>query len=219
MTSYQTVSLLGATGLIGGQLFELLQSDPAFSQIRVLSRRPLDIQHPKVQVIVLDFADYPAFRSAIAGSDAVFCAVGTTSKQVKGDRAAYRKVDYDIPVNAARICAETGCPQFLLVSSIGADSRSSSFYLRQKGEVEDTLKTIPVRSVSIFQPSLLLGNRREFRIQEKIGEFIMIPLGFLLPSRLRPIAAREVAMSMIAALKRGLEGYRIIQFREMKDLI
>lgn len=102
----RTATVIGATGLIGSHLVELLQDDPYFSTIVVLSRRPVSFDHPNVQLLVIDFADTVAFKTAIAGSDAVFCAVGTTQKKVKGDKAAYRKVDYDIPVNAARFCAE-----------------------------------------------------------------------------------------------------------------
>ncbi len=97
----KTATLIGATGLIGAQILQQLLEDPYFSSINVLVRRPIDLAHPKVKVILLDFANEASYQAAIAGSDVVFCSVGTTLKQVNGDMVAYRKIDYDIPVNAA----------------------------------------------------------------------------------------------------------------------
>lgn len=154
-----TAAIIGSTGLIGSQVLELLLNDKHFSSIKIIVRRPLSIDHPKARVVVIDFADDAAFKQAVSGSGAVFCAVGTTQQKVKGNKEAYRKVDYDIPVHAARFCAEAGVGQFLLVSSVGADSNSNNFYLKLKGEVEDAVKRMNIPSVSIFRPSVLLGKR------------------------------------------------------------
>ncbi|TVR33745.1 MAG: NAD-dependent epimerase/dehydratase family protein [Balneolaceae bacterium] len=212
----KTATLIGATGLIGSRLLNLLQEDAHFPEIRVLSYRPVDFPHSGTQAHLIDFSDPDQFRSAIVGSDAVFCTVGTTQKKVGGDEQAYRKVDYDIPVNAARFCAETGCPRFLLVSSVGADSSAGSFYLKLKGEVEDAVKESGVPSISIFRPSILLGDRNESRPGETIGKVLMNAFSFLLPSRMKPIDAEDVAEAMLIAAKEGREGFHIYHYREMK---
>ncbi len=217
--SEKTAALIGATGLIGSHLLKCLQDDDDFKTIRVLVRRPVAINDPKVKVMVIDFADEAAFKAGIAGCDAVFCAVGTTNKKVKGDKAAYRKVDYDIPVNAARFCAETGCPQFLLVSSVGANSKGGNFYIKLKGEVEDKVRSISIPSVSIFRPSMLLGKRPESRPMEAIAQAISKPLSFLFPSQYKPIAAEDVAKAMVAASKQDKPGFQVYHFREMKALL
>lgn len=214
----KTAALIGATGLIGSNLLKLMQNDDHFTEIRVMARRSLEVNHPKVKVYVIDFSNQAAFKSAIAGCDTVFVAIGTTQKKVQGDRNAYRKVDYDIPVNAARFCAETGCKSFLLVSSVGADSRSSNFYLKLKGEVEDKVKTLGIPSVSIFRPSMLLGNRQESRPMETVAQVISKPLSFLFPSKYKPIAASDVALAMAAADKQGKPGFHIYHFKEMMSL-
>ena len=92
-----TATIIGATGLIGSHLLDLLRKDSYYKTIRLIVRRPVDLNDPNVQVNVIDFSDPAAFRSSVNGSDALFCCVGTTQKKVKGNRAAYRKVDYDIP--------------------------------------------------------------------------------------------------------------------------
>jgi uncharacterized protein YbjT (DUF2867 family) len=211
----QTATLLGATGLIGSHLLALLQEDQGIKTIKVLVRRPVPADHPKIKVIVIDFTDEAAFKSAIEGSDAVFCAVGTTQKKVKGDLIAYRKVDYDIPVTAARFCKETGCPKFLLVSSVGANSKGGNFYIKLKGEVEEKVQSIGPASISIFRPSVLLGKRQESRPAERIAQSMMKGLSFLFPSKYRAIEARDVAKAMIAASKLDKPGCQIYHFKEM----
>lgn len=219
--SAKTVAVIGATGLIGGHIVELLQKENDVETIRVLVRRPVQFSQSKVEVKLVDFSDPESFKLAIDGSNAVFCAVGTTQKKVKGNLGAYRKVDYDIPVNAARFCVETGGEKFLLVSSVGADSGSGNFYLKLKGEVEDALRQKRIPQVSVFRPSLLLGSRKESRPAEKISQTIMPAFSFLLFgkwSKYKPIAAGDVAAAMVKAFKRKSSGLYIYEYDEMKKL-
>jgi uncharacterized protein YbjT (DUF2867 family) len=127
----------------------------------------------------------------------VFITIGTTQKKMKGDLVAYRKVDYDIPVAVATACVANNVPKLLLVSSVGADSSSSNFYLRLKGEVEDAIAKMSIPYIGIFQPSLLMGNRKEFRLGEKISQLIMPLFSFAIPTKYKPIAAKQVAKAMI----------------------
>lgn len=219
MLKQKTATIIGSTGLIGGKLLEFLIAGNYFESIRVIVRRPLEINNPSVRTVVINFSDTEAFRSAIAGSDAVFCAVGTTQKKVKGDSAAYYKVDYDIPVNAARFCEETGCPVFLLVSSVGADSKSKNFYLKLKGEVEDKIREMKIASVSVFRPSMLLGKRQEFRFGELVAKSISEPLSFLFPSKYKPVKAENVARAMISASKKAAPGFNVFHYKEMINII
>jgi uncharacterized protein YbjT (DUF2867 family) len=217
-TQGKTGTIIGATGLIGSHVLALLQKDPNFKTVRVLSRRAVSFDHPKMQALVIDFADKAAFKTAIAGSDAVFCAVGTTQKKVKGDKVAYRRVDYDIPVHAAQFCAETGCPHFLLVSSVGANSHGNSFYLKLKGEVEDRIRTMNIQTISVFRPSMLLGKREEHRFGEGIVQALTRMLSFLIPSRYKPIEAGDVARAMVAASRKETPGVHIYHYAEMMSL-
>jgi uncharacterized protein YbjT (DUF2867 family) len=215
----KTAAIIGATGLIGSKLLNRLLDDPYFEQVVVIARRPLSVSHKKARVVVVDFSDRKLFGQAINGSDMVFCAVGTTQQKVKGDKIAYRKVDYDIPVTAAQLCAEHGVGQFLLVSSIGADSRSGGFYLKLKGEVEDAVKDLDLPSTSVFRPSMLLGDRKEFRLGERIGQGVMRTLSFLIPSRYKAIQAADVARAMVGAAKTERPGFHIYHHSEMMQLV
>ncbi len=214
-----TATVLGSTGLIGGHLRTLLEQDSRYASIRLLVRRPVPADDPRISLVITDFSDESSFRRGIEGSDAVFCTVGTTSRNVKGDLTAYRKVDYDIPVHAARFCQETGCDRFLLVSSVGASSRSRIFYSRLKGEAEEAIRQINLPSVSIFRPSLLLGKRAEFRFGEKIAQMVMGPLAFAIPSPYTPVRAGDVAGAMVAASIKAQPGFNIYHYREIKHLL
>lgn len=195
-------TVIGATGLIGGYLLELLLKDDHFDSVRVLVRRPFQPDHPKLEKKLVDFTDAESFRLALEGSDLVFCSIGTTQKKVKGDKEAYRKIDYDITVNAARFCKLNGYETFVFVSSVGANSKSNNFYLKLKGEIEDAVRAVGLRHVHIMQPSLLLGDRKESRLGEKIAQWVMPVISFLIPKKYRPIHARKVAEMMINAAKK-----------------
>jgi uncharacterized protein YbjT (DUF2867 family) len=217
-----TVAVIGSTGLVGSHIVDLLKEEDACQKIRLLVRRPVEFSHPKIEVRLVNFEDYESLRLAIAGCNVVFCAVGTTQDKVKGDQLQYRKVDYDIPVNAARACLETGCSNFLLVSSVGADSNSKNFYLRLKGEVEEAVQKFPIKSISIFRPSMLLGYRKEFRLGERIGQSGMKLIAPLLAGRWRKykaIEARAVAAAMVETSKENKEGLAFYEYDEMKALI
>lgn len=214
-------TVIGATGLIGSHLLDVLQEDKTVESIRAVVRRPLRFKQPKAEMKLVNFDDDESLKLAIDGSDAVFCAVGTTQKKVAGDKEAYRKVDYNIPVKAARFCAETGCPNFLLVSSVGAASQSNNFYLKLKGEVEDAVSGLPIGSVSIFRPSVLLGKRSEVRTGERISQSVMSFFAFLLVGsweKYRPVDAEKVAKAMVAAAKEQKPGTMIYEYDAIRKL-
>jgi uncharacterized protein YbjT (DUF2867 family) len=214
----KTATLIGATGLIGSHLLQLLLVDPDFEKIKILIRKPFALEHPKLEKKLVDFNDSDSLLVAIDDSNVLFSAVGTTQRKVKGDKEAYRKVDYDIPVKAARFCKLTGCEKFILVSSVGANSKSNAFYLKLKGEVEDVVQSVGLNSVYIMRPSMLLGDRKEFRLGEKIGSPVMKAISFLLPSKYKPIQAKQVAKAMLAAAKKEEEGFFVWEYSEIKKM-
>ena len=182
----------------------------------------MQIQNAKVIVRLIDFNDHESYKLGIEGSDVVFCAVGTTQQKVKGNKEAYRKVDYDITVNSARFCKETGCENYVLVSSVGANSNSGNFYLKIKGEVEDAVKSFGIEQTSIFRPSILLGERKENRPAERVGQVLMNTFSFALMGKLskyKPVYANDVAKAMITASKKNIPGFNIYEYGEMMQLI
>ena len=219
--SAKIATIIGATGLTGNHLVQLLQKDHTYDTIRLLVRRPIHTNGPKTEIKLIDFSDYESLRLGIEGSEAVFCAVGTTQKKVKGNKDAYRKVDYEIPLRAARVCKDAGCKKFIIVSSVGADPESRNFYLQLKGEVERDLKISGVRSIHVMQPGMLLGKRNEKRMFEKGGQTVMKAFSRLMKgglSKYRPIHSKEVAAAMLVCSRQEEPGFFVHQYDEMKRL-
>lgn len=211
-------TIIGATGLIGSQLLEYVLRDKSFSEVVILVRRKFENTHPKLKVQQIDFSDLQSFDSSIIPGSIIFCAVGTTKNKVKGDLEKYRSIDYDIAVNAAKFGLEKGCKSFILVSSIGANSKSSNFYTRLKGEIEERISSLQYPSFQVFRPSILLGNRKEFRFGEKIAKYVMSLFSFVMPDKFKPIQSKNVALAMLNASKEKKKGTYVYTYKEIKDL-
>jgi uncharacterized protein YbjT (DUF2867 family) len=217
----KTATIIGSTGMIGSYLLDLLVQDKSFDTIRLIVRRNVPKTAANVEVKLVDFDNAEAFKTAITGSDVVFCTIGTTQKNVKGDKDLYRKIDFDIPVNAARYCKETGCEKFVIVSSVGANSKSSNFYLRLKGEVEEAIQSSGVKAIHIMQPSMLLGDRKEKRTGESLVQGTMKLFSFLLLGKLKrftPIHGKLLGTAMIAAVKNNKEGIFTYEYNDIVKL-
>src|SRR6478735_3546108 len=132
----KTALVIGATGLVGGHLIEILLQEKSFDRIVVLSRRAVTYKDPKIEVRVIDFDSPDATQ--IKG-DVVFCAIGTTIKKAGSQEKQY-KIDCEYPAHLAAIAKQNGAKKFVLVSSLGANAKSGNFYLRTKGELEEKLK-------------------------------------------------------------------------------
>ena len=213
-----TAVVLGATGLIGRQLVQQLLNDPAFSKVRILVRRPVELSNSKLEAEVVNFDDLADYRKKLGRGDCIFCCIGTTMKQVKGDKATYRKIDFDIAVNAAKLGKEAGFTDYLLVSAVGANAASSNFYLKLKGEVENAVAAIGFQSFHAFRPSMLFGKRVEFRFAEIVGKPIMQALSVLMVGGLkkyRGIEGLTVAKAMVAEAKSSKKGTFIHHYDDM----
>jgi uncharacterized protein YbjT (DUF2867 family) len=209
-----SVALLGATGLVGKHCLDLLASDRAFERVVVIARRKFaDATAPRVEGHIVDMDRLPE-RPDLFNVDAVVCALGTTIKTVDGSQARFREVDFGIPLAAAQLALRQGARHYLLVSAVGAKSRSRVFYSRVKGELEDALKGLGYRSVTILRPSLLLGDR----LKSRFGEEIAKRVGWILPGKYRPVLARDVARVLVLCAKQDVTGVRIIESDEIREL-
>jgi len=205
------VTLFGGTGLIGGFLLDLLLADKTISKVRVVTRKPLVKQHDKMEVFEIDFSKPEEIERSIGDSKVVFSCIGTTQAQVRGDKKAYRKIDYDITHNIALGCKTKQVDHFLFVSSAGANSGSSNFYMGLKGEIDDAVLNLKLNATTIFRPSLLLGKRTTFRPGERLAQIIMPLFSFLMPTKLKAIRGERVAKAMFDQSKLKNIGNRVIE--------
>lgn len=209
------VLLAGATGLVGRALLHQLLADPMVGEVRALTRRALSRSellgrggHPpgdeRLQVCEIDFERLDR-HTELFEVDWVCCAMGTTIRKA-GSRAAFRQVDFDYPFQMAQLARAHGARQLLLVSAMGADADSRVFYNRVKGELEDALSELDYESVCVAQPSLLAGERGEFRLAERLG----LALGFLMPERFKPVQAAQVAAGLLAVARDERPGWHVL---------
>ena len=215
---FKQVTLFGATGLIGSYLLEFLLKDSDIHLINVVGRNPFHLEHDKINNIVIDFEDVSSISNSVTGSEAVFVSIGTTMSKVNGDKIKYKSVDFDIIFNIANACKQKNINQFIYVSSLGANANSSNFYLRLKGEIDEAVAKLNLNSTSVFRPSVLLGKRNESRPGEKIMQFVMPLLDFMIPSNSKAIKAEDVAKSMLNTTKNYKSGLHIYQYSQIIDL-
>lgn len=200
--------LAGATGLIGNHVLELLLADNVYSKVIALSRKPLVTRHAKLENVLVNIDEWAKLNSLKA--DDVFCCLGTTIRQAK-TKAAFRKVDFEYPVELAKALKQNGATTFLLVSALGADKNSRIFYNRVKGEVEESICMLNYQATHIFRPSLLLGDRKEQRSGEDAAKVFYKIFGGLIPQKYKGVEAAKVAKAMAAEAKSGKQGLHVYE--------
>lgn len=191
------IALIGATGLVGNLLLEKLAQANEVRSIKAITRKPLDKVPFKTDNIVIDFNRMQEFASELK-ADVFICCLGTTIK-VAGSQEAFHRVDYDYVVQFAKIAEQNHASKFQVVSAMGADANSTVFYNRTKGEMEKKLKELKIPQIEIFQPSLILGERKDKRAFEDLAQNLAPKLGFIFKGPLqkyRPIKATDIAAAM-----------------------
>ena len=212
-----TAVLAGATGLTGSYCLDVLLEDAFYDRIVTLGRRPLPVEHPKLRQHQLEFASLSPAH--LEGATHVFCCLGTTMRKA-GSEEAFRRVDHDYPLALARAAASAGAERYLLVSSVGADPKAGTFYLRVKGELEHDLEALPFRGLYLFRPSILLGSRAEERPGEQVSARLARAMEWAMIGglrRYRPMPASTLARAMAAAGERAPDGTHVLQFDEIRQ--
>jgi uncharacterized protein YbjT (DUF2867 family) len=218
MPQNKSALILGATGLVGGELLALLLDHPDYERVRVLVRRSLHWKHPKMEEHVIDFDRLDKERDLFE-VDEVFCCLGTTRKKA-GSAEAFRKVDLHYPVTAATLAKAQGA-RFFIITAVGANSRSLFFYNRVKGEVEEKLKQLDLPALHIFRPSLLLGKRMEFRLGEEFAAVfarLLRPVFTGVLGPYRPVKALDVAKAMVWAAQMNEKGMFVHPSHEIEKM-
>ena len=210
--------ILGATGLTGTELVKQLLNDDYYKKVVLFSRKSTNINHCKLTEYITDFDLLHKIKHLIIG-EIVFCCLGTTIKAA-GSKTAFRKVDFKYISDFALLAKQNGFNQFYLQSSLGADSKSKNFYLKTKGETENAIRKLDFESFTIFRPSMLLGNRIEFRFGETLGKLVMQFFSFLFVGRLKlykAIDAKQVAKAMIYESKLNKVGNFVFENDKLLD--
>lgn len=202
------ILLVGSTGLVGQTVLNLALQDPRVSQVIALSRRPL-LEQPRLLNPIVNFDLLPTDASWW-DVDAVICTLGTTIKKA-GSQEAFRQVDYDYPLNIAKLAKKYGVAAFVLNSAAGANAESSIFYTRTKGEVEQAISELDFPSLTIVRPSLIGGDRQEFRAGEQVALLAFKLLNPLIPAKYRTVHADKIATCLLNAAINAPIGKQIVE--------
>jgi uncharacterized protein YbjT (DUF2867 family) len=219
-TPNKVALVAGSSGLVGGRLLPLLLGVPDYMRVYALTRRPVTLDHPRLANRVVRFeAPLEAQLQGLQCQDA-YCCLGTTRKNAGSDQA-FRAVDHDLVLKFAAYALSAGAERFIVVSSVGADAGAKNLYLRTKGETERDLEQLRFRGLSILQPSMLLGSRRELRVLELLAlpaMYLLSPLLLGKSARFRAIAASEVAAAMLGAARSQRKGVNRYTYNELRKL-
>ncbi len=211
----KTAILLGATGLTGNILLGKLLKDPSYEKIKLFSRSSAEKNSPKIEEHLIDMFQLENHSEAFK-ADVVFCCIGTTKSKTP-DKETYKKIDYGIPVTAAKLAQQNGIETFIVISAMGADANSSIFYNKVKGEMQRDVLPQKVKNKYILQPSLLVGDRNEGRLGEKVATFFMQTFSFFIPKKYKIIEAETIAVAMILLAEKGYSE-SIITSEKIKEI-
>ena len=215
----KTALLFGASGLVGSHVLSQLISNNNYSKIKLFVRTSIDISDPKIEIIQTDFNNLENHREDIKGDDCFFC-IGTTKKN-SPDKNEYQRIELNIPKQVAQIAKSNNIKSYFFVSSGYANSKSSGDYLKYKGLVEEEILSLGFSKTGILRPSFILGNRKEFRLGEKIGIIIFKLLNplFVGPLRkMRSIHSETIAIAMIKLANENID-QKIFESDQISDLV
>lgn len=215
----KTALIIGATGLVGKQCLYQLLEEKEYIRVVALVRKEMTIKHHKLEQVLVNFDELEKYEQAMNVDD-VFCCLGTTIAVAK-TQENFRKVDYDYPLNIAELALKNGAKQFMLVSSMGASKSSSIFYSRVKGELEESIAKLGYSSFHVFRPSMLIGERKEFRLGEVIGKYVFKVVGPLMQGPLakyRAVKGIVVAKAMVRTAIKNITGNHIHLSDEIQKL-
>jgi uncharacterized protein YbjT (DUF2867 family) len=214
----KTAILLGATGLTGGILLQKLLNDPQYGKIILFSRSSVKIKNSKIEEHLVDLFQLEKYKEQFK-ADQVFCCIGTTKSKTPSEET-YRKIDYGIPVTAAKLCKENGISTLAVISSLGANPDSGMFYNKIKGEMQRDVLAQKITNTFIFQPSLISGDRGEKRFFENLGKQALKILNHALLGPLekyRSIHPLIIAKAMLIVANKGYEK-SVIESDEIKKI-
>lgn len=201
--------IVGSTGLVGGHALAQALADARFAQVIAPTRRPLSMQHAKLENPIVDFDALPT-DAAWWRVDAVVCALGTTIRDA-GSKAAFRRVDLDYVLAMATHARAAGARSFALNSSLGADPVAGNFYLRTKGEAEAALRSLGYPSLTLVRPSVIGGERERRRPMEHFGMRVLRAVEPLVPKRYRVVPAERIARCLLEAAFAAEPGVRVVE--------
>jgi uncharacterized protein YbjT (DUF2867 family) len=216
----KTAVIFGSSGLTGFEVLKQLCDHPNYGKIICYNRKPLQYKHEKFEEIVVDFDKLSGSIKKLE-ADEVYCCLGTTIKKA-GSQQAFRKVDLDYPVEIGKLAEQNKIRHYLVVSSIGANHRSGNFYLKTKGAMEEAISKYDIPQITFARPSMLLGDRKEYRFGEEMGKILLKVISPFMIGKLkkyRGIQAETVANAMIIIANSSPVNRKFFESHELEEIV
>ena len=213
----KTVIVAGSSGLVGKEVVKQLLTDPQCKEIILLVRKPSGMKHEKIKEVIFDFtaSEYSLEHTE---ADVMFICIGTTMNKVKSKKA-FEEVDLHIPVKLGKLAHKLNITHVSVISAMGAHAKSTFFYNRVKGNMESHLISMNFPSLTIVRPSLLIGDREEFRFGERLAEKLYKAIPFIYPSKYEPVESSSVAKAMIQyAFNAQIDSVKIIENKKIHEI-
>jgi len=215
--------ILGATGLCGSNLLQILLTDKRYRKVKLFSRKSAGIKHKKLEEYIIDLLQLSDHEDDFL-ADEVFCCVGTTKAKTP-DKELYKKIDLGIPVSAAALCKKNKIRTFIVISALGANAESSIFYNRLKGQMENAVISFGIPKIHILQPSLIGGHRQENRPGEWFAKKVFLILNAILAGpfrKYRSVHPETIAHCMVWLANNSYDRVKIpsdkiVQLGEMEN--
>ena len=211
----KTAIIIGATGLTGGILLNKLLADSTFEKVTLFSRSSVQVDHPKIEEHLIDMFALENYSEDFIG-DVVFCCIGTTKTKTP-DKTMYSRIDHGIPMAAARLSKKNKIDRFIVMSTMGADSKSAVFYNKTKGEMEQDVLRFEIENTYIMQPSLIGGRRSEIRTGESFAKWMMGTFDFMIPKKYKMIHPELISKAMLWLSKNDFSE-TIIVSKKIKEI-
>lgn len=221
-TNIKSIVMLGASGAVGSEALKTLLGHNNVQQLTLLGRSPISgINKDNVYQHKINVSKPDSYQEYIKGHDIAICTLGV-GEPSKISKEEFLKIDKEAVLNFAKACKKAGVSHFELLASVGISSKSSSFYLRAKGELVDALKALEFDRLSIFQPSMILTPTNRYGISQAIVLKIFPLLKpFLIGSlrKYRGIPVSVLGQSMAENVFKIGKGYEILQWDQFYSII
>ncbi|WP_338847025.1 NAD(P)H-binding protein [Massilia sp. W12] len=216
------VLMMGATGAVGGQTAATLLGMPQVQELRLLGRRPWQAPQDsaKLRQDTVDVLNPASYQALLPGHHAAICTLGV-GQPSQITRAEFLRIDRDAVLAFGQACKAAGVQHFSLLSSVGANAASSSFYLRSKGELEDGLRALGFARLSLFQPSMILTPHNRYGFTQAVTLALWPGLSRLLHGAMRKYRGVQVATlgrAIAHNLKHPGQGCEILQWDQFEGL-
>lgn len=212
-----TAIIAGASGLTGMALVREILSRRDFTKLKLITRKHLKISDPRVEQVLIETLEQINAEDSRFSADIYFCCLGTTIKKA-GSKEAFEKVDVEAVIDFAKAAKSFGAKKFILVSAVGSSADSILFYSRAKAAAENEIIRLAIPGTCIFRPSLLIGERAEFRFLESLSIRLMRHLGGWLPPSLRRRWATDVNRLAVRMLEEALSPNNDLKIIEAFDI-